>query len=104
MSTYSLEEIKTLIKSEGYFITSNALKTALQDFDFSETEIIRGVLSLQPTHFYKTMPSDKKPGLFQDVYKMPVVKGKQVANAYIKLQINMTQDGDLAVVISFKEA
>ena len=51
---------------------------------------------LQPSHFYKTMASEQKSGLMQDVYKI-TFEGKRV---YLKLQVN--QSG-LAVIVSFKE-
>ena len=52
------------------------------------------VLGLTINDFYKTMPAEKAPGLFQDVYR-PYFLGWEV---YVKLQIT----GE-AVVISFKE-
>jgi hypothetical protein len=48
---------------------------------------------LSETHFYKTMESEKKPGLMQDVYHITY----EGARLYVKLQVNVH-----AVVISFK--
>ena len=51
---------------------------------------------LAPSHFYKTMASEQRTGLMQDVYKI-TYEGKRV---YLKLQIS--QSGHAAIV-SFKE-
>lgn len=104
MSTYSLEEIKALIHSNRYFITTKALNTAAADFDFTAEDIINSVLNLQPTFFYKTMPAEKRPELYQDVYKAPISVKHQVITAYIKVQIQENHLKEVAVIISFKEA
>jgi hypothetical protein len=57
--------------------------------------IIAVVLSLEPQDFYKTMESEQRPGLWQDVYH----KRYGVNDLYIKLQIDA--DGR-AVIIQFK--
>ena len=49
---------------------------------------------LAETHFYKTMESEKKPGLMQDVYRITY----QDEHIYLKLQVH----GDV-IVVSFKE-
>ena len=49
---------------------------------------------LNETHFYKTMPAEKKPGLMQDVYRI-TYQGRRL---YLKLQVV----NGWAAVISFK--
>ncbi len=104
MSTYNLEEVKVLIRSNRHFITRTALATAASNFDFTSNDIIQCILNLQSSFFYKSMPADKCPTLYQDVYKAPIsIKGK-VRIAYIKIQIQENHKQERAVIISFKEA
>jgi hypothetical protein len=60
-----------------------------------EQDIVDCVLALTPDDFYKTMPSEKRQDLFQDVYK-PKYGGERL---YVKLQ--GSTDGN-TVIISFK--
>ena len=60
------------------------MKNAGQDFGISRSDIALEILDLVEDNFYKSMPAEKAPGLFQDVY--------------IKIQIN-----EFAVIISFKK-
>jgi motility quorum-sensing regulator/GCU-specific mRNA interferase toxin len=91
--TYSLTTIQSLIRSGRYRITLSAKQGAhAMGMDTSDVESC--ILGLTDRDFYKTMPAEKVPGLFQDVYR-PRFLGHEV---YLKLQIT----GE-AVVISFKE-
>lgn len=94
---YDLEELQTLIKNDCWTIPRVHFKKATEQ-GFSKTNIEDTVLSLTPKDFYKTMPSEQLPGLWQDVYK-PVRSGIKL---YIKLQ--KTYDDRKCVVISFKKA
>jgi hypothetical protein len=96
LPSYSLAQIQELVREGKYRITVSAFQTAaLMGFlDEDITECIAAFLA--PSHFYKTMASEQKAGLMQDVYKI-TFEGKRV---YLKLQIN--QSG-LAVIVSFKE-
>ena len=94
MPTYPLEEAKRAIRDERYWITRQAGLGA-GDLFLDEDDIKDCVLRLEMHHFFKTMPSSKRPGLNQDVYKcsyggLPI---------YTKLQIGLE---GRAVVISFK--
>jgi motility quorum-sensing regulator / GCU-specific mRNA interferase toxin len=94
--SYSLDQLKELIRSGKYLITVSGLQTALL-MDFLDEDITDCIVNfLQPTHFYKTMAAEQRPGMMQDVYKI-TYEGKRV---YLKLQIN--QSG-IAVIVSFKE-
>jgi len=59
------------------------------------SDILECVCELTPAHFYKTMPSEKPGGAFQDVYKTHWC-GKPI---YTKL--NLSPPANKAVVISF---
>ena len=94
MAHYVLDEIKALIREGQYRITVSALQSALA-MGFDEDDICECILAfLSETHFYKAMPSETFPGLWQDVYNINYV-GSRV---YLKLQIGHS---GLSVVISF---
>lgn len=92
--TYSIPQVKALILNGKVVVTRVAQESALADFDFGEKEIIETVLALTVRNFYKTMDSEKKTGLMQDVYHRQI--GDKMA--YIKLQIS-----EGVVIISFKK-
>jgi len=95
-ASYALLRMKELVKEGKYRITVTAFQTAIL-MDFLDEDIADCIVNfLQPSHFYKTMASEQRSGLMQDVYKI-TYEGKRV---YLKLQIN--QSG-LAVIVSFKE-
>jgi hypothetical protein len=94
--TYQLSEIRDLIQKCLWAITSTAQSTAFE-IGFDDIDIIECIRDeLRESHFYKTMPSEKVPGLWQDVYRIRF-RGQ---NIYLKLQITRKK----AVIISFKEA
>lgn len=90
--TYDLERIKALVAEGQLVITLSALRGA-RFIGMDEEAIVDVVLALQSADFYKTMPAEKLPGLWQDVYR-PNFYGFDL---YVKLQIT-----GQAVVISFK--
>lgn len=64
--------------------------------NFLDEDIIDCVTAcVGDSHFYKTMPAERAPGLMQDVYKIRY-EGERV---YLKLQISKSGH---AVVIAFK--
>ena len=64
---------------------------------FDDADICDCILNwLTGSHFYKSMPAEKMPGLWQDVYRLAY----QDTRVYLKLQIGFS---DESVVISFKE-
>jgi len=94
-SAYDLAEIKRLVREREYVITSTALRSAFE-LGFDDAGIYRCITqALESTHFYKSMPSEKNPGLRQDVYILTY----EGVRLYVKLQIS----NDKCVVISFKE-
>ena len=95
MPYYNLADIKMLVREGHYHVTLSARQDALyMGFDSEGVRVC--VLALNETHFYKSMPAEKVPGLWQDVYKIAYT-GIRV---YLKLQINFANS---AVIISFKE-
>ena len=96
MSHYNIDRIRILIREGQYRITTSALQGAFA-LGFLDDDVLDCILhSLAETHFYKTMPSEKVPGLWQDVYKLRY-DGTPV---YLKLQIDFNEQ---SVVISFKK-
>lgn len=103
--TYDLAEFKRLVQSgpRGYRLEPIAVNGA-GALNLDETDVIACVLALDDTHvrsggdFYKTMPSETRPGTFHDVYK-PTYEGRPI---YCKIQIMTTKSGDKAAVIQFK--
>ena len=84
--------IQELVRTGARIITLSAL-TGARELGFDEEDIDEVVIGLTESDFYKTMPAEKLPGLWQDVYR-PKHKGQEL---YVKLQIV-----GKAVVISFK--
>jgi hypothetical protein len=95
--TYDLHELQRLI-GQGP-ISSAITKVAEQgarDFGWGREDIVEAVLELTTQHFYKSMESERMPGLWQDVYHLEF-RSRWV---YIKLQLGF--DGR-AGVVQFKE-
>lgn len=93
--TYPLQEIKKLISENMYRITQSALNGALE-LNLDENDICECICdTLTEDDFYKTMPSEVMPSLWQDVYK---VRFHRIP-IYLKMQINKKKN---VVVISFK--
>jgi hypothetical protein len=91
--TYSLALVKGLMRDGDWVLTAPALDT-VAELGFEVDDVYDCVVNeLQETHFYKTMASQKKHGLMQDVYYITY----QDQRLYVKLQVNVK-----AVVISFK--
>ena len=96
MPYYDLADVKKLISEEQYKVTASALQSAHM-MGFDEEDICDCIVHfLNETHFYKAMPSERFPELWQDVYKINYLRWR----VYLKLQIGST---GLTVVISFKE-
>jgi len=93
--SYPLALIKGLMADGAWILRTSALDSALElGFDVDDVyDCI--VVHLEDSHFYKTMESEKKKGLMQDVYYITC----QDQRLYVKLQVNVQ-----AVVVSFKEA
>jgi len=92
--TYPLDEVKQLFQQNRWTVTATAQTCAL-DLGLDDEDILDCIVNqLNETHFYKTMPAEKKPGLMQDVYRI-TYQGRRL---YLKLQVV----NGWAAVISFK--
>lgn len=98
--TYALEEVKRLIAAGACRVTTTAEHHARDDLGLTRDALLRCVRQLSGRDFYKTMPSEKMPGHFQDVYRRvfetPLHQGG--IEVYCKVQIVQGR----TVVISFK--
>jgi motility quorum-sensing regulator / GCU-specific mRNA interferase toxin len=95
-ATYSLDAIQSRLKEGKFVITQSGLQGALQ-IGFDGEDIAECICEeLRGSHFYKTMPADKRPGMWQDVYRI-FFRGKRV---YLKVQMNAR---GYTVIVSFKE-
>ena len=91
--SYPLDQIKGFMKDGSWFLTVPAEDGAME-LGFDQDDVYDCIVNyLSETHFYKTMESEKKPGLMQDVYHITYRNHR----LYVKLQVNVG-----AVVISFK--
>jgi hypothetical protein len=96
-ATYPLDWVKQLIGQSQWIVTGTALKTA-SDLGFDEEDILECITKeLAETHFYKTMPSETRPNLMQDVYLI-TYQGQRL---YVKVQVS---DDDWVTIISFKKS
>jgi motility quorum-sensing regulator/GCU-specific mRNA interferase toxin len=95
--TYDLQELQRLI-GQGE-ISSSITKVAEEgaaEFRWSRDDIVEAVLELEIQHFYKSMESEKIPGLWQDVYHLEF----RGVGLYIKLQMGTS---GRAFVVQFKK-
>ncbi|MGK2906467.1 MAG: type II toxin-antitoxin system MqsR family toxin [Desulfuromonadales bacterium] len=93
--TYDLAELLELINNPSRcHITERAWDDAVELGFASDYEIIRQVSKLTKINFQHTMPSEKKPGQMQDVYKIDW----RDTVLYIKLRKSDIGQG---VIISF---
>jgi motility quorum-sensing regulator / GCU-specific mRNA interferase toxin len=94
--THDLETIKVVFSdTKGLSITGSALKDAAA-LGYGSEEIIEVIQSIESGHFYKTMPSEKRPGYWQDVYRVP--------DGDVELYVKFTSDTVTEFkLLSFKE-
>lgn len=94
---YDLNELKRLLNNPTTrIITGVALREAASLGYSSTVDMVHQVMRLRTSDVYKTMESEKCPGLWQDVYR--INDGNN--DLYIKIQ--KTFDGK-GVIIAFKE-
>jgi len=93
---YNLDKLIYLIEQNKYIITGIASQNALQDFGFSQGDILKIIKKLENADFYKSMTKHDNHKIWQDVYHKKISTKE---TAYIKLQII----DEKSVVIQFKE-
>ena len=96
VATYDLELIKHLLQSERTrIITATANQGASSLGYLNPDEIVERALLVETSDIYKTMPSEKIPGVMQDVYRSKTKRDY----LYIKFQLSKDRK---AVLIQFK--
>lgn len=91
-ATYDLPSLQAEVAAGRHLVTLAALQDA-GALGFDRDDICECVLALGKADFYKTMPSNKRPGTMQDVYRTTYCD----VPMYVKLQ----HHSDVCV-ISFK--
>ena len=87
---YPLDEVVRLAKTRGSRqVTEQAANDAKWKFGFSRDDVFALVAQLTPEGFEKTMPSLKRPGTFQDVYRPTVTSAafSEGIETYVKVQL-----------------
>ena len=97
--TYPLELVKHLIGSPRRIITRTSQLSA-GELGLDEQDIVECIAALSESSFYKSMPAEKRPGTWQDVYRTTFAG----FDLYVKVQIIDTSPDDIVVVISFKRS
>lgn len=95
--SYDLAEVQALVRAGAWKATLVALNGA-GELGLDRFDIEACVLALTGSDFYKTMPAERAPGLFQDVYR-PWYLGHTL---YVKVQMTCHGANRNTVVISFK--
>lgn len=93
--TYSLLDLKAKVDIGHFAITLTAARDA-GAMGMDEEDIRECIRALTEAEFYKTMPSDRVPGTFQDVYKT------EWCRQPIYTKLTLGSPGNRAVVVSFK--
>jgi len=95
-ATYDLAKIKKLLSDPNKrIVTQRCYKNAVSLGYSSVEDIVEQIFRLKPKNLYKTMESNKKLGLWQDVYRTI----DNSVHLYIKIQISFNGKG---VVIQLK--
>ena len=92
--TYPLNELLKLVRGNTAVVTRSA-KQGAYALRLDNDDVIQIVSELDARSFYKSMPAEKMPGFFQDVYRVNT-RGLRL---YIKLQVR----NERVVIVSFKE-
>jgi motility quorum-sensing regulator/GCU-specific mRNA interferase toxin len=94
--THDLQTIKAVFSNTTDLnVTGTALRDAFA-LGYGRQEIVDVIQTIKPEHFYKTMRSEKNPGLMQDVYRVP----DGDLELYVKFTSDLVAEFKL---LSFKE-
>jgi len=97
--THPLEHVHRLILGSSYRITGSSWEGA-RALGFDMQDIVDCVLALSEADFHKSMPSTSYPDRWQDVYRTHYLD----VDVYLKLQVvRVADDGEVVVIVSFKE-
>lgn len=94
-SYYSLTDVVDRIDKGNLVINRDAERDAFQLFGWGLSDIETAYRELQPKHFYKTDPSELKPGVYLDIYKATIHGERIYTHFYIDHQ-------ETLVINSFK--
>ncbi|MDH0309659.1 type II toxin-antitoxin system MqsR family toxin [Aeromonas caviae] len=92
--TFDLNSIKSELDNIDKLRTTGAARRGFTELGFSDQDVVDAISQIKSGDFHKTMPSDKMPAYYFDVYKTKY-KNK---NIYVKFQ--KIKD---FIVVSFKE-
>jgi motility quorum-sensing regulator/GCU-specific mRNA interferase toxin len=91
--SHSLEAIKTAMAAKLRW--TGAARIGANEIGFGEADVKATIAKMAPAMFYKTMASERNPGLMQDVYRVPSRAGL--------LYVKFTDDGIAEfMLLSFK--
>jgi len=96
MPSYDLATIQDTVAKNGIESFTMMALNGIVTMGMNVQEALLVIKTLSSKDFYKTMPAQKDPGMFQDVYRALTPNGK---TAYIKF----TAYTNGRVVIQFKE-
>ncbi|ANJ57657.1 type II toxin-antitoxin system MqsR family toxin [Pseudomonas silesiensis] len=88
-----LSTVKILIE-EGKVRTTQAARVGANELGLDLSEMLRVVMALTPTDFYKSMTTHADHTIWQDVYR----PSTQAGDVYLKLTVI-----DDVLIVSFKE-
>ncbi len=95
---YDLDEIKNLLDDPNKRLITRSSRLAAVSLGYAgDNDMVKRVKMLKKSEIYKTMESNRNPGLWQDVY---ITGDSSNITLYIKLQKSCDGKG---VIISFKE-
>lgn len=95
--THPLADVKRAVEARRVFISED-VKNDANDVVCSTADIHACLLGLRDSEFYKTMPSKKRPGCMQDVYR---THHPEIRSMPIYLKFDLAKTG-YVVVLSFK--
>jgi motility quorum-sensing regulator / GCU-specific mRNA interferase toxin len=93
---FSLDELKELFYHEDTRIITRLAARGGISLGYTDDTMIDVIDRLGKKHFYKSMTFEKKPYIWQDVYKVT----DNDNDLYIKIQLSA--DGKKAVLVQFK--
>jgi motility quorum-sensing regulator / GCU-specific mRNA interferase toxin len=93
---YPLSRLQELVRDPATRQITASSRRGAAEFNWSEEDIVRCIISLTHRDFYKSMTTYQNSKIWQDVYR-PTFRNVEL---YVKLQVSLDEQG---VVISFKQ-
>jgi len=96
---YDLNLVKATVKARGISCFTVSALDGLAALDLTPTEALHVVATLQPTDFFRSMPTNADANIWQDVYRPYTANGQ----AYLKVMLSQPNGfAGMKVVMSFK--